>query len=73
MSVVSVRLNKEERKMLNEYAKFHNKSLSTLMKESLMERIEDELDLKLIIEARAYNENNPEKYSHEEVKKKLGL
>lgn len=73
MSVISVRLNHEEERIFNEYADFHGKNLSTLFKDALIEKMEDELDLKLLEEARAYNKLYPKKYSHEEVKKELGL
>ena len=73
MSIISVRLNQAEERIFTEYAKFHGKSLSTLLKESLAEKMEEELDAKLLDEAKEYNEKNPETYTHEQVKQKLGL
>lgn len=50
MTTITVRLDKEEDKMFNSYAKVHGIPLSTLMKNSLIEKMEDELVLDLIKE-----------------------
>ena len=73
MSIISVRLNTTEERLFTEYAEFHGKSLSTLLKESLAEKMEEELDAKLLVEAKEYNKKNPETYTHQQVKEKLGL
>ena len=51
MNTIIVRMNKHEQKIFEEYAKMHDKPLSTIMKEALYKRIEDELDKESI---RAY-------------------
>lgn len=72
MSTITVRSNSEEAKIYKEYAEFKNIPLSTLMKEALEEKIEDEIDLKTIL---AYEErlrdNEVEYISFDEVKKRL--
>lgn len=73
MSIISVRLNPAEERIFKEYAKFHGKNLSTLLKESLIEKMEEELDATLLAEAKEYNDKHPEIYTHEQVKEKLGL
>lgn len=73
MSIVSVRLNAAEEKLFTEYAQFQGQSLSTLLKEALMERMEVEFDAQLLAEAKAYNVKHPETYTHDEVKQALGL
>ena len=50
MSTVTVRLNSEESELFNSYAELHDIPLSTLFKETLIEKMEDDLDLKLIKE-----------------------
>lgn len=74
MGTITVRLNEEEQKVFDEYAKLHDAPLSTLLKQSLEEKIEDELDLEAI---RDYEErlqkDEIEVYSHDDVKKMLGL
>ncbi|AKG73397.1 type II toxin-antitoxin system RelB family antitoxin [Salinicoccus halodurans] len=74
MGTITVRLNEMEQKVFEEYAKMYDVPLSTLMKQTLEERIEDELDLDAI---KAY-ENQLETddvtvYEHDEMKKMLGL
>lgn len=72
MGTVSIRMNKEEQKLFNEYAEMNNVGLSTLFKQTLKEKIEEDHDLKTIEE---YEEDlangNTEFYSHEEVRRML--
>ena len=74
MSTVTVRLNEEEQKTFNEYAKLYDMPLSTLFKKSLEEKIEDEIDMKVIAEYELNVKNGTvETYEFEEVRKVLGL
>lgn len=74
MSTITVRLNQDEAVIYKEYAEFKNVALSTLMKEALQEKIEDEIDMKAISEYEADVEKNcVEVYDHTEVRKMLGL
>ena len=72
MSTITVRLNSEEARIYKEYAEFKNIPLSTLMKEALEEKIEDETDLRAIL---AYEErlknNEIENIFFDEIKKGL--
>lgn len=71
MSTVTVRLNSEESELFNSYAELHDIPLSTLFKETLIEKMEDDLDLKLIKE---YEKAPSSKtYTHDEVEKMFGL
>ena len=74
MSTITVRLNSDEARIYKEYAEFRNVPLSTLMKEALDAKIEDELDLKSIM---AYEErlktNKVEYISFDDVKKRLDM
>ena len=70
---VSVRLNEKDEKLFKKYAEMHGMSLSDLFRSSVMERIEDEFDLKFYEEAMAEYEKDPVTYSHEEIGKMLGL
>ncbi len=74
MSTITVRLNKDEEDIYVKYAKFNNTPLSTLMKEALMEKIENEIDLNSVLEYenRLVNKEN-EYYSMEDTKKILGI
>lgn len=74
MNTVTVRLNKEEEKIFNEYAKLHGIPLSTLFKKTLEEKMEDELDMQAIKEYEKNLENgHTETFTHDEVKKMLGM
>ncbi|MFO7887608.1 MAG: DUF6290 family protein [Eubacteriales bacterium] len=74
MGTITVRLNKKEEKTFNEYAKLLGVPLSTLLKQTLEEKIEDEIDMKVIEEYEKDVKNGKtEVYSHDEVMKILGL
>ena len=74
MGLVTISLKSEEEKTFREYAKFHGMSLSDLFKKALEEKIEDEIDMKIIkdYEERVKNGIDDSK-SFEQVKKMLGL
>lgn len=74
MSTVTVRLNDDEEKLYKEYAEFKNVPLSTLMKEALLEKIEDEIDLKSILEyEKRLNNDEVEFYTLDETREMLDL
>lgn len=71
MTVITVRLNEEEEKAFKDYAETHNIALSTLLKNSLIEKMEDEIDFKIIDE---YEKMPKEKrYSQEEVEEMFDI
>ncbi len=71
--VKSIRFTKEEEEAINNYANFANKSFSDVVKSAILEKLEDEYDIK--VGQLAYQEylENPKAYSHEEVLNELGL
>ncbi len=70
---VSVRLNEEDEKLIKAYAEMNNISLSELIRKSIMEKIEDEYDLKSYEKAIKEYKKNPKTYTLDEAKKELGL
>ncbi len=44
-STVTIRLNKEERKIFEEYLKLYKGGLSTMIKQLALEKLQDEYDL----------------------------
>lgn len=72
MANVTVRLNIEEEKILRGYAEMVGSPLSTLMKETLLNLVEDQYDVNLLEKAIEENKNDLG-ISHEEMKKELGL
>lgn len=70
---ISVRLNDADTKLIKTYAEMNNISLSDLIRIAVLEKIEDEYDLKCYEKSlEEYNEN-PETFTLDEVKKELGL
>lgn len=44
MSIITVRLNEDEENAFKDYANIHDTKLSTLLKDALTEKMEDEMD-----------------------------
>lgn len=70
MSTISIRLSEKEDLLVRNYAKMHKQSVSDLIRASVIEKIEDEIDLKHFDEALASMKKT---YSLDDVKKELGL
>ena len=70
---ISLRLNEEDSVLIKKYAELNRISVSELIRQSVMERIEDEYDLALFEKVYAEYKQNPVSYSLEDVKKELGL
>lgn len=74
MSTVTVRLNPQEQKAFTEYAKLLGMPLSTLLKKTLEEKMEDEFDMKSILNYEDdLKSNSIETLDHNKVKEMLGL
>ncbi|MBR6226399.1 MAG: CopG family transcriptional regulator [Bacilli bacterium] len=73
MSVTSVRLTDEETNLVKSYCAIHGISLSDALKRALIEKIEDEFDLREYEAAKKRYDDNPVSYSLDEVRKELGL
>lgn len=70
---ISLRLSDEDTELFKKYAQMNGISVSELVRQSVIERIEDEYDLKLYEEAMKEYQKNPVTYSLNEVEKELGL
>lgn len=70
---VSVRLNEADEKLIKAYADINNISLSDLIRNAVIEKIENEYDLKCYYEALEEYKKNPKTYTMKDVKKELGL
>lgn len=66
---ISVRLNDKDTELIKAYAKMNNVSLSDLIRNAILEKIEDEYDLQCYYEAMEEYKKNPKTYTMEEVKK----
>lgn len=70
---ISVRLNNEDTMLFKKYAEMNGISVSDLVRQSVIEHIEDEYDLEVYNKAMAEYKKNPVTYSHEEVAKMLDI
>ena len=70
---ISVRLNDKDTELIKAYAKMNNISLSELIRNAVIEKIEDEYDLECYKKAMQEYEKNPTTYTMDEVKEELGL
>lgn len=70
MSTLSLRLDDNDSELIKYFAQLKNLSVSELIRSTVIERIEDELDIDLF--EKAMNEMKGT-YSLDEVKKELGL
>lgn len=70
---ISIRLNNEDSMLFKKYAEINGISVSELVRQSVLERIEDEYDLAVYEKAIAEYRKNPVTYTLDEVTKELGL
>ena len=70
---ISIRLSQEDSELIKSFAKLHGVTVSELMRQSVMERIEDEYDLKAYQKAMETFRKDPTTYSLDEVERELGL
>ena len=71
MAVVSVRINSQEERLIEEYAKSKNMTVSTFFRESVLEKIEDDINLGLYRQAMKEHKENSQNISFEDMLKKL--
>lgn len=73
MSIISLRMNEQEEKIIREYAKINNVTLSELFRSSVLKRIEDDIDLKIYHQAMKDHADTPNDISFDEMMKELDL
>ncbi len=71
--VISIRMTDEEKELGTAFAKLNGQSLSEAIKRAYFEKIEEEYDIALADAALREYEKDKKTYTHEEVKKILGL
>ena len=72
MSTISLRLSEKEDILIRKYAELHHLDLSSFIRETVLEKIEEEYDLSLFNTVWE-QEKNEERIKHQDVKKELGL
>lgn len=70
---ISIRLSDKDTELIKRYAKLNNISVSDLVRIAVLEKIENEYDLRVYEEAMEEYKVNPKTYSLEELEKELGL
>lgn len=69
---ISMRVSEKEHKLIKEFADLYGMNTSEYIRKIVMERIEDEFDLKAYEEAEAEFLKNPKTYSLQEVIESYG-
>lgn len=70
---ISLRLNDTDSMLIKKYAEINGMSVSDLIRQSVIERIENEFDLSAYEKALAEYRTDPVTYTLDEVEKELGL
>lgn len=70
---ISLRLNNEDTMLIKKYAEINKMSVSDLIRQSVLERIENEYDLECFEKAMAEYKQNPVTYSLDEMERELDL
>lgn len=68
---ISVRMTDAETELIKSYAQMHGKTVSDFIRQAVIERIEDELDLKAYEEAITAFKKNPKTYTLDEIEREL--
>lgn len=64
---ISLRLNEDDSRIIKKYAELNGMSVSELVRQTVLERIEDEFDLAAYTEAMEEYRKNPVTYTHEQA------
>ena len=73
MSMINVRISEIDRKLIENYAKSRNMTISDVVRESIDEIIENEIHLKLYQEGMKDFEEDDTTYTHDEVLRGFGI
>ncbi|MGF0072042.1 MULTISPECIES: type II toxin-antitoxin system RelB family antitoxin [Streptococcus] len=71
MATMTLRINEEDSELIKKYIQLHGLTISEFARQSMIEKIEDEYDLKILRQAMA--EDDGMRISHEELMKEFGL
>ncbi|MDR2108824.1 MAG: DUF6290 family protein [Coriobacteriales bacterium] len=71
MASLTIRIPEDEKTLIQDFARFSGKSVSTTIRDIVLEKLEDEYDMKVAREYESAEEHVT--YAWEDVKKELGL
>jgi RHH-type rel operon transcriptional repressor/antitoxin RelB len=72
MGIISLRLNDRDNTLIRKYAELNGMELSAFIRQTVIEKIEDEYDLALFNKVWE-EEQDQKRISHEQLKKELDL
>lgn len=72
-TTMTVRLNSNEKALINSYARVFGTTASQLMRKATLEMIEDQIDIDAFKAAKQEYETNPVSYSIDEARDMLSL
>ncbi|MCY7731788.1 DUF6290 family protein [Aerococcus urinaeequi] len=71
---ISLRISEEDLKLAKAFSKFKGKSVSELLRESLLENVEDYIDYNDAVNAlKEYEDDNKESFDTDTVMRALGI
>ena len=73
MMTITLRLSDRDSELVRRYAQMHGLTVSDVMRNAILEKIEDELSSKVWEKAYAEYAQNPVTYSLEDIERELGL
>lgn len=73
MGTISLRMDEEDAKLIEEYAKAKNITVSALLRIAVLEKIEDEIDLELYHAAMKQHNENPQVLAFDEMMKEINF
>ena len=71
MTAISLRIDSQEEKLIKEYAKSKNITVSALFRNSILEKIEDDIDLDLYHQSMKEHKEHSQSISFEDMLKEL--
>jgi len=72
-SATTIRFTEAEKAAIKTYAERHRRSFSDVVRHAILDRIEDEYDLRELRAAMAEHDEDPVTISHAEIMKEFGL
>ncbi|MDL2317858.1 ribbon-helix-helix domain-containing protein [Eubacteriales bacterium OttesenSCG-928-A19] len=68
---ITIRVSDEDARLIKSYAKAQNRPVSELMRNAILERIEDEIDIQSYLEVMEERKSDPETYTFDAVWKEI--
>lgn len=73
MNILTLRINDDDNKLVRDYAQANNITISDLIRDSVLEKIENDIDVKLYNQAMKDHLENPQDISFDEMMTELGF